>query len=49
MKNENNFALMSKDDPRSERIKQFIIPLTHNIGIQMKLKELIQTFIMISI
>ena len=32
--------LTCKDGPRTERIKIFLTPLTHNIGIQMNLEEL---------
>ena len=37
--------LMYKDDPRTERIKIFLM---HNIRIQMNRKELTKTFMMIS-
>ena len=41
--------MTSKDDPRSERMKKMYNSREpHNIGIQIKLKELTKTFMMIS-
>ena len=39
--------MTSTVDPRTVRVKIFIIAETHNIGIQMKQKELTKTFLMI--
>ena len=40
--------LTSEDDPRTKRIIQNNKGPTHNIGIQMKRKELTKTFVMVS-
>ena len=39
---------MAEDGPRTERIKNIMRPWTHDIGIQLKRKELTKIFMMIS-
>ena len=40
--------ITSEVEPRTVRVKIFIMTVAHNIGIQMNQKELTKTFMMIS-